>query len=313
MKRCLPLLAIMLLSFGVAAQTAPAPASDFMAEPSNFTWAGIRPGMPTHEAISAITTKALPLFSGSSTPVRTRRTGDDQNGTYYADYGPTAGTNVLREVVATISLEVRWENGRVRTIEAHNKELSYEKILSLLVSDFGKPDITSDVDPDPDGTVLRYAEWYRNANTATDVVKILQFKQDAGMREIYIPVMIDRRLTKVVQSEFRIRTEWKQRYEAAALDPKPGVAYFRLCATQYNIGNMTRARIACEKAIAIDPNQADAHFVEGSVLFAQAPISDGHIHFLPGTAEALRKYLELAPTGAHASDVKEMLDMINKP
>jgi len=32
----------------------------------------------------------------------------------------------------------------------------------------------------------------------------------------------------------------------------------------------------------------------------------------PGTAEALKKYLELAPAGPHAKDVKEMLDMISK-
>jgi len=30
----------------------------------------------------------------------------------------------------------------------------------------------------------------------------------------------------------------------------------------------------------------------------------------PGTAEALNKYLELAPDGAHAADVKAMLEAI---
>jgi hypothetical protein len=311
MKSCLPLAAILLLPFGTSAQTAPAPPSDYMAEPSKIIFAGIKPGMTANEAVSAITTKALPLFSGYSTPIRSRRTGDDQNGAYYADYGPAAGTNMLGEVVASISLEVYWQSGHVQKIEIHNNSLTYEKILSLLVLDLGKPDITSEVDPDPDGTVLRYAEWFRDANTATDVVKIFQSKHDPTKYEIYIPITIERKTTKALQAELKIRTEWKQKYEAAASDPNPGAAYFRLCATQYNIANLTRARISCEKAIAHDPNLADAYYVEASVLFVQAPITDGHMHFLPGTAEALKKYLELAPTGPHAKDVKDMLDMIN--
>jgi hypothetical protein len=33
----------------------------------------------------------------------------------------------------------------------------------------------------------------------------------------------------------------------------------------------------------------------------------------PGTTQALHKYLELAPNGAHAVDVKAMLDFLATP
>lgn len=99
--------------------------------------------------------------------------------------------------------------------------------------------------------------------------------------------------------------------KAAALDPNPGVAYFNLCATQYNTGNVEGALDACDKAITADPNKADAYFIKGSLLIASSKTDpSGKITAPPGTAEALNKYLELAPNGAHAGDVKQMLEYI---
>lgn len=99
--------------------------------------------------------------------------------------------------------------------------------------------------------------------------------------------------------------------KAAALDPNPGVAYFNLCATQYNTGNVEGALDACDKAITADPNKADAYFIKGSLLIAGSKTDpNGKITAPPGTAEALNKYLELAPNGAHAADVKQMLEYI---
>lgn len=101
--------------------------------------------------------------------------------------------------------------------------------------------------------------------------------------------------------------------KAAALDPNPATAYFNLCATQYNTGNTKGALDACDKAIAANPTKADAYFIKGSLLIADSVQSqDGRIQSPPGTAEALRKYLELQPDGAHAGDVKEMLKYIGE-
>jgi tetratricopeptide (TPR) repeat protein len=98
---------------------------------------------------------------------------------------------------------------------------------------------------------------------------------------------------------------------AASLDPNPSVAYFNLCATQYNTGDVEGALNACDKAIAADPNKADAYFIKGSLLAAGSKTdSNGKLTAPPGTAEALNKYLELQPDGPHANDVKQMLSYI---
>jgi len=98
---------------------------------------------------------------------------------------------------------------------------------------------------------------------------------------------------------------------AASYDPNPGTAYFNLCATQYNNGNTAGALDACGKAIAADPNKADAYFIKGSLLVGESTTdSSGKMIAPPGAAEALKKYLALAPNGAHADDVKQMLGFI---
>jgi len=99
--------------------------------------------------------------------------------------------------------------------------------------------------------------------------------------------------------------------KAASMDPNPGVAFFNLCATQYNTGNVEGALAACDKAIAADPNKADAYFIKGSLLIASSTTDkEGKVTAPPGAAEALNKYLELQPDGAHAADVKQMLAYI---
>jgi tetratricopeptide (TPR) repeat protein len=99
--------------------------------------------------------------------------------------------------------------------------------------------------------------------------------------------------------------------KAASMDPNPAVAYFNLCATQYNTGNADGALDSCDKAIAADPNKADAYFIKGSLLIASSKTdASGKVTAPPGTADALNKYLDLAPNGPHAKDVKVMLEYI---
>jgi tetratricopeptide (TPR) repeat protein len=99
--------------------------------------------------------------------------------------------------------------------------------------------------------------------------------------------------------------------KAAELSPNPAVAYFNICAVQYNTGNTSGAMQACDRAIAADPNKADAYFIRGSLLIADSKVDAlGKMTAPPGAVEALKKYLELAPSGAHAADVKAMLDFV---
>jgi tetratricopeptide (TPR) repeat protein len=99
--------------------------------------------------------------------------------------------------------------------------------------------------------------------------------------------------------------------KAAEMDPNPATAYFNLCATQYNSGNTQGALAACDKAIAADPNRPDAYYIKGSLMMAETKQDkEGKLTAPPGTSEALNKYLELAPDGPHANDVKQMLAYI---
>jgi len=101
--------------------------------------------------------------------------------------------------------------------------------------------------------------------------------------------------------------------KAAEMDPNPATAYWNLCATEYNAGDMKGASAACDKAIAADPNRADAYFIKGSVLIGMSDgklDANGHYIALPGTKEAFNKYLELAPDGPHAGEVKQMMEML---
>src|SRR3954452_9372737 len=99
--------------------------------------------------------------------------------------------------------------------------------------------------------------------------------------------------------------------KAASMDPNPGTAFFNICATQYNTGNTQGAPAACDKAIAADPNRADAYFIKGSLLVGDSKLDkEGKMQAPAGTSEALNKYLELAPDGPHANDVKAMLQAI---
>jgi tetratricopeptide (TPR) repeat protein len=100
---------------------------------------------------------------------------------------------------------------------------------------------------------------------------------------------------------------------SAALSSNPGQAYFNICAVLYNTGDMENGPNACRKAAAVDPTRADTWFVLGSFLFANAKFdAQGKVLITEEGREALQKYLELAPAGPHAADVKAMLDMCAK-
>ena len=70
-------------------------------------------------------------------------------------------------------------------------------------------------------------------------------------------------------------------------------------AKAFNAGHMKEAKQYLLKAAAADPSYADTHYLMGLVL-----VNEGN---LSGAKASFKKYLELAPTGKHAAEVKEML------
>ncbi|HSB74897.1 MAG TPA: hypothetical protein VLC12_04560, partial [Terriglobales bacterium] len=66
-----------------------------------------------------------------------------------------------------------------------------------------------------------------------------------------------------------------------------------------------------DKAIAADPNKADAYYWKGVNLLGKATTDkEGKMTAPPGTAEAFNKYLELQPQGTYADAAKQMLASI---
>jgi len=90
--------------------------------------------------------------------------------------------------------------------------------------------------------------------------------------------------------------------KAAQLNPTgAGKYYYNLGAVMINTGNQEAAGMAFKKAIEADPNYANAYFQYGMYLLAKAKLGeDGSIKPVPGTVEALQKYLELDPNGPFA-------------
>jgi hypothetical protein len=104
-------------------------------------------------------------------------------------------------------------------------------------------------------------------------------------------------------------------YDAAAkADPtKAATYYFNEAATLFNAGNSTGkmdgVAEAADKVIAADPTRVEAYYVkaEGLAPSITGPDAAGKFVAPPGLVEACNKYLELAPTGPHAQDMKDLL------
>jgi tetratricopeptide (TPR) repeat protein len=124
-------------------------------------------------------------------------------------------------------------------------------------------------------------------------------------------------LGKAAASDGKTDDAVKAYNQAAQLDPaSAGMYYYNLGGTLTNANTkgdaaMSKAAMeAFDKAIAADPNRADAYYWKGTILIAQATLQGDKMVAPPGTAEAFKKYLELAPTGPHAEEAKAMLSAV---
>jgi tetratricopeptide (TPR) repeat protein len=105
-------------------------------------------------------------------------------------------------------------------------------------------------------------------------------------------------------------------YEAAAkADPtKAATYYFNEAATLFNANAMDDAAVAADKAIAADPTKPDVYYIKAQALIQKATVDPktNKITAPPDCVAAYQKYLELAPTGPHAEEVKGILQGIGE-
>ncbi len=97
---------------------------------------------------------------------------------------------------------------------------------------------------------------------------------------------------------------------AAKADPtKAANAYYNEAAILFNAGQMDDAAAAADKAITADPTKVDAYYIKGQALVQKATVDPktNVITAPPECVAAYQKYLELAPTGPHAQEIKDVL------
>ena len=75
------------------------------------------------------------------------------------------------------------------------------------------------------------------------------------------------------------------------------------------VGNMDAQGTAADKAIAADPKNPLPYYLKGQALISKATVDSKtqKIVLPPGCADAYQKYLDLAPDGQFANDVKGIL------
>ncbi len=103
--------------------------------------------------------------------------------------------------------------------------------------------------------------------------------------------------------------------KAAQAEPaKAGLYYLNEAITLYNNNAHTEAAQAADKAIAADPNKADAYYIKGQALIDKATLDPKtqKMSAPPGCLEAYLRYLELAPNGSHAEDVKGIVSAFDQ-
>jgi tetratricopeptide (TPR) repeat protein len=103
--------------------------------------------------------------------------------------------------------------------------------------------------------------------------------------------------------------------EAAKANPaKAGFYYGNETIIFSQIGNTDAQAAAADKAIAADPKNPIPYYLKGQALIPKATVDPKtqKIVLPPGCADAYEKYLDLAPDGQFANDVKSILAQSNE-
>jgi tetratricopeptide (TPR) repeat protein len=103
--------------------------------------------------------------------------------------------------------------------------------------------------------------------------------------------------------------------KAAQLDPSMAPkAYFNMGANLVNGGQPDKATEFFKKATDADPKYAEAWYQYGNLQMMQGKVDPktGAQSYPPDTAVALKKYLELAPSGPHAAEASAMLQAMGE-
>ena len=152
-----------------------------------------------------------------------------------------------------------------------------DRVLGIVLSEnfssnLGSPELASKALPLLEKAFERKAD---DGQVLLALVNLAKAKKDAELQKKYQPL-----LDKLI-------------------GPRPEAPYNDAVAA-FNAGDMKTAKANLQKAIGTDPKFADSYYLLGMVEYST--------NNLKGTKEAFLKYLEIAPTGKKAGEVKEMLN-----
>jgi tetratricopeptide (TPR) repeat protein len=94
---------------------------------------------------------------------------------------------------------------------------------------------------------------------------------------------------------------------AKALPSNAGTYYYNEAVTLYKGQKMPEAAAAADKAIAADPKKPESYYIKVQALAPGITTVNGKYVSPPGLAEAANTYLDLAPTGPYAPEMKGLL------
>jgi tetratricopeptide (TPR) repeat protein len=186
-----------------------------------------------------------------------------------------------------------------------NHDKKYDVAETLMLKDTGIK---------PDGELL----WYELGNAQLGLKKwddaIASFKKSIELSTAHkpSPELIAGAHAAMGEAEARAgkATEAAADYDEAAkaFPAKAGFYYSNETVVFQNAGNADAQVAAADKAIAADPKNPLPYYLKGQGLAGKITVdAKGNYIMPPGCAEAYNTYLQLAPDGAYAGEVKALM------
>jgi tetratricopeptide (TPR) repeat protein len=173
-----------------------------------------------------------------------------------------------------------------------------------------------DTQAKPDASVLwlelgvAQAGEKKNSDAETSLKKAIDLDSQSKKPNPEVEAGANNALGEVLANEGKA-TEAQAAYDSAAkLNPASAAMYFTNEAIIMDrAGQVDGTVAAADKAIAADPTKPVPYYLKGKALINKATVDQktGKIIAPPGCADAYQKYLELAPDGPFAPEVKSVL------
>ena len=218
------------------------------------------------------------------------------------------------EDLKTKNASVMKENATIKNLNADllkaredNKNKNFAEAEQLMLKD---------TQAKPDAAVLwlelgvAQAGQKKNADAETSLKKSIELDSQSKKTNPEIEAGANNALGEVLANEGKVPDAQAAYDTAAKLNPTQAAMYYTNAAIIMDrAGQVDGTVAAADKAIAADPNKPIPYYLKGKALINKATVDQktGKIVLPPGCAEAYEKYLDLAPDGPFAPEVKSVL------